>query len=107
MNIEESPQSPLGRSVRRWRAPEAKPGELLMRWGKLPHSEPDMCIAWGEGCSKTDAKLLNNAIASEHPDLFAEPLFSKMMPSLIDELESRGYDITTLRFSIRKTTPNA
>ena len=31
-----------------------------------------------------------------------QPIFSKMLPSLIEELQAHGYDITTLKFSIQK-----
>jgi hypothetical protein len=44
-----------------------------------------------------DARLLDNVFGSPrtHP-------FSDSLPSLYDELTARGYDITTLKFSIRK-----
>lgn len=84
---------------RRWRAPTAKPGELLMRYGKLPGDEPELCMAWGEGTSKRDAILLHAVINSPRPRLDSKTPFS---PSLVEELEARGYDITTLKFSIRK-----
>jgi hypothetical protein len=90
---------------RRLRAPKAKPGQLLMQWGKLPGEDPDMCYSWGDGCSKRDGHLLHNALASEKPDLFVQPLFSKMLPSLLADLESRGYDLTTLRFTVSKKAP--
>lgn len=73
-----------------------------MRWGKLPHNDPDVCYVCGDGCSRADTRLLHNALAMKTPDLFAQPLFSKMFPSLLAELEARGYDLTTLHFSVRK-----
>lgn len=90
---------------RTWRAPKAKPGELVMRWGKMPHDTPEMCYAWGEGASQRDTVLLHVVIASQHPDPVVQPLFSKMKPSLLEELEARGYDLTTLKFSILKKQP--
>ena len=87
---------------KRLRAPNAKPGELKAQWGKLRHCDPDLCFAWGEGCSKRDAALLNMHFGSERPDPLASPIFSKMIPSLLAELESRGYDVTTFKFSIQK-----
>lgn len=90
---------------RAWRAPKAKPGELVMRWGKMPNDSPEMCYAWGDGASRRDMVLLHIAIASQHPDLAVSPLFSKMNPSLLEELEARGYDLTTLKFSIFKKQP--
>ena len=83
--------------MKRFRAPKAKPGELKAQWGKLPHDTPDMCYAWGEGVNRADARLLSNALGGKNylPGLGLEP-------SLIDELEKRGYDLTTLRFSVQK-----
>ena len=92
---------------RRWRAPTAKPGELVMRWGKVDGDRPEMCYAWGEGASKRDMHLLHMVIASQRPDPFADRPFSKMLPSLLEDLEARGYDLTTLRFSVsKKQAPN-
>ena len=54
------------------------------------------------GIKKRDSALLHYHMGSRHPDPTVQPVFSKMRPSLIEELEARGYDITTLRFSIMK-----
>lgn len=94
--------------MKRLRAPKLKDGELRMYWGRDPHDRtPDVMIAWkGDGSMRADTRLLHYVLCSERPDLFAQPLFSKMKPSLIDELESRGYDLTTLKFSISKKKPS-
>lgn len=98
---------PVDRPVRRrLRAPTAAPGELMMRWGKMPHDAPDMCFSWGAGCSKRDGALLHWLLASPRKDYRYEDgvVFE---PSFLEELAARGYDLTTLRFSVRKkTTPN-
>lgn len=73
-----------------------------MKWGKMPRDAPEMCYSWGEGASKRDMILLHVNIASQKPDPFAERPFSKMLPSLLDELEARGYDLTTFKLSVRK-----
>lgn len=89
--------------MKRFRKPKLKDGQLLVYWGKLPHDEPDMIYSWqGDSHMKRDTALLCNYIGIPQPDPHAKPLFSKMLPSLIDELVTRGYDITTLRFSIMK-----
>jgi hypothetical protein len=46
--------------------------------------------------------LLMNTFCGETPDPHTMPIFSKMNPSFVDELKSRGYDITTIKFSIQK-----
>jgi len=51
---------------------------------------------------KRDAALLHYVMGIDHPDPHTKPIFSKMNPSLFKELESRGYDLTTLKFSIMK-----
>lgn len=61
--------------------PKAKPGELIMRWGKVANEEPCVCFSWGEGVSKRDRLLLCSVLA---------------------KLEDQGYDLTTLMFSVSK-----
>lgn len=78
---------------------KAKPGELCMFWGRLPHDEPDVIYAWGDGVSKRDGALLNWRIGSEYPP---GPLDNGNLPSLLRELQDRGYDLSTLKFSIMK-----
>lgn len=90
-------------SEKRFRAPKLKYGELRIYWGKVPHENPDVVLAYqGDHMMKRDSNMLHSFICSQHPDPFAKPLFSKMNPSMIEELEARGYDITTLKFSIMK-----
>lgn len=89
--------------MKRLRKPKLKDGELRMYWGRLPHDSPDVIFAWqGDLSMESDSRLLHRMLASEYPDPFAQPLWSKMNPSLIKELELRGYDITTIKFSIIK-----
>lgn len=73
--------------------PVAKPGQLIAKWGRPSHGElPDLSYAWGaSGAAKSDARILSSAF--EECDVFDGK-------SLRTELEARGYDITTLRFSI-------
>lgn len=51
---------------------------------------------------RRDSSYLHYMLATQRPDTSVQPLFSKMLPSLVQELEARGYDITTLKFSIMK-----
>lgn len=93
--------------MKRFRKPKLKDGQLLVYWGKLPHDEPDVIYSWqGDSSMKRDNALLFYHFGSRRPDPLAKPLYSKMEPSLLEELERRGYDITTLRFSIMKKTAN-
>lgn len=70
---------------------QAKPGELRMQWSKR---ENDLAFSWGgEGACKADSNLLATALAMT-------PIAGGR--TLRGQLEERGYDITTLRFSIRR-----
>lgn len=84
--------------MKRYREPKAKPGELKAQWGKLKYDTPDLCYAWGDGCSKADSHLIHNVFSSGrfHPGSFEQD------KSLLEELEERGYDLTTMKFSIQK-----
>lgn len=98
-------------AAKQYRRRDAKPGQLICYYGKLPHNNPDLCFAWGgEGANKRDANLLTymfsskrlrHAISDEDRKLSGGErfLFDK---SLFEELEDRGYDMTTLKFSIQK-----
>ena len=73
--------------------PTAKAGQLVARWGRPSRGEaPDLVYAWGgAGADKSDSRCLMNAL---------EDAPTSSGRGLRSELESRGYDISTLRFSI-------
>jgi hypothetical protein len=98
--------------VKRWRTPKAKDGELKAQWGKERYNNPDLHYAWGKGIGKCDAHLLHNVLTSKRQSVdYDAPLgsprflWTKYEPSFIEELELRGYDIATLKFSIQKKRP--
>jgi hypothetical protein len=80
-------------SRKRIRVPKAKPGELIACWGRPDRGEdPDLVYAWGgKGADSSDGRILSNAL--ENAVVFDGR-------TLKQELMARGYDITTLRFSI-------
>ena len=80
--------------TRRYRELQAKPGELRVYYGMADGEGPDVCFANGPGTGRPDSRLLNTAFCTTLP----------LDVNLVDELQARGYDITTLRFSIRKKT---
>ena len=90
--------------MKRLRKPKLKDGELRIYWGKEHRNDtPDVIFAWqGDSAMRWDTRLLHYHLGCQRPDPFKQPLFSVMQPSLIEELTSRGYDITTLKFSIMK-----
>ena len=81
------------------------PGELMMMWGYADGDGPDIAYYGGDGTSRTGQRLLHSVLSCPRmvPDLSSSSRFS-FDPSLIDELKSRGYDLTTLKFSIRKNS---
>lgn len=83
---------------KRYRSVNAREGQLLVKYGKLPYDEPDLIYAWGEGTSKADGNLLVHYISGKR----YSPFNKKWEDSLVEELEKRGYDITTLKISIQK-----
>jgi hypothetical protein len=99
--------------MKRYRSPKCKPGQLLLYYGKAPgDSTPDICVAWGgAGADKPDSRLIMSAFTSERLELvYGEEREKigypyKWVHSLAKELEARGYDITTLRFSIEQKRP--
>ena len=89
--------------MKRWRAPKAKPGELKAQWGKVEGDE-DLAFAWGDGVSRCDARLLNSILANKrfYPSFKGALGTYETEQSFVDELEARGYDIRTLKFSVQK-----
>ena len=94
----------------RKRRPTVREGELHVYWGKADqHSGEDVVYHNGPGTDRCDRSLLHSVMGceSQHLNLDA-PLCSPRLnwvtyePSLWKELESRGYDLSTLRFYIRK-----
>ena len=87
--------------AKRFRRPKAKPGELKVQWGKLPDDKPDICYVWGgEGASSHDGHLLHGMFSGfEHRKYGRIPA---QHDGYLAELEARGYDLTTLKFSIRQ-----
>lgn len=83
--------------TKRYGTPRMKDGELKIQYGKLPHENPDLIICRGEGVARADGHLVFNMIDSSRPSYKGT-----IRPSILEELEARGYDITTLRFSVCK-----
>lgn len=98
-------------AAKRYRSRNAKPGELIMYYGKLPGDNPDVCYGWGgDGASKRDGALLHYMFAGKRQRQAISDEDKKASggypivfdKSFLEELEVRGYDMTTLKFSIQK-----
>lgn len=67
-----------------------------MQMGRVDWAS-DMCIFYGDNVPRRDRALIMNVICSSRRDWDG-----KSQPSLIEELDARGYDLETLQFSIEK-----
>ena len=95
------------------RSPKIRPGQLRLWYGRIDGDSPDVCGGWGgAGADKCDSHLMMGLFTSKRLALVygeeARKLGSnyKWERSFIEELEARGYDISTIQFSIqRKVIP--
>jgi hypothetical protein len=75
------------------RRQKARPGELRLTFGRIEGEPADGIAAWGEGCSRRDGALLLH---------YVNPPPTREARSLLSELAARGYDLSTLVFSVMK-----
>lgn len=89
--------------MKRYRTPTANPGELKAAYGREDrHSSPGIVYAWGaNGADKSDARTLAGFFEDKRIGYAFPSMQIEERPSLVEELVARGYDISTLRFSIR------
>lgn len=90
---------------KRYRRPKTKEGQIISQRGKVD-GEVDMCLFYGDNVPRCDRALVMNVLYSERQYTDIATRQPKYLPSFADELEARGYDLDTLRFSIeRKAQP--
>ena len=78
---------------RRFTLPAPKIGIIDVRWGRPDrYSEHSLCYTYGNRDGKADCRIVSTALEDAQPG----------RKSLADELEARGYDLTTLRFTIKQ-----
>ena len=74
--------------------------KLRVVWGKR---ERDLVFHFPLGPqTKSDGHLLHVCLNTNPPRSWLDDRDAPITPSLVEELKARGYDITTLRFSIEK-----
>lgn len=64
--------------------PRITPRTLKAGWGSSLDSSNDLHTCYGPGCDRSDSRFLMTHLGP-----------------LVDELEKRGYDLSTLRFSVK------
>jgi hypothetical protein len=93
----------------RLRTPKAKPGQLVVAWGRVDrHSNPSVVYAYPDRDGKCDSRVLCDALEGErYQPTLSRPGYT-VEKSLLEELEERGYDLTTLRITIsKKSVPDS
>lgn len=79
---------------KRYRRRTAKDNQIMLYYGKAyTYDAPDICVAWGKQAGKPTANLIMSAFCETHKLIDV---------SLIEELDRRGFDVTTIKFSIEK-----
>ena len=79
--------------------PRAKYGQIKVKYGYSQYNGEDYFMCYGGHLGgRRDVRLLMNALN----DRQYNRLDDKYEPSLIDQLESRGYDTRTLTISVEK-----
>ena len=87
----------------KFRQPRITKGTLKAQWGYSKDDGEDIFTTWGDGCKKMDANLLMSILSSKRMvSALGDDLPYRFMDSFVEELEKRGYDLTTLKFSIKK-----
>lgn len=100
--------------MKRWRSRKAKPGQLLVYYGKADGDGPDVCFAWGEGCNRRDGAMLHYHLSGKRQrEVYGAEQVKNggrpvvFDPSFLEELDARGYDLTTIKFSVQKKEKSA
>lgn len=79
-----------------------KDGVIRFQYGRND-GECDFLVLWSNGVPKCDTRLVMNAFTSKRLSLdYSNASGVSFDDSFIDELEKRGYDTTTIKFSIEK-----
>ena len=83
--------------MKRYRRPKVIEGQIKFQRGRLD-GDVDMCMYYGDNTPKPDRNLVMNTFCFNDYDFINK----KPKRSFIKELELRGYDLDTLKFSIKK-----
>lgn len=89
---------------KRVRTPQPKDDTLIVSWGRADQfSAPSLVYVYPNRDIKCDTRVVMDALEGPRYGYTFEAFgVLKEQPSLIAELEARGYDITTLKLTIEK-----
>lgn len=82
--------------MKRYRAPKVNDNEIKMQRG-TDEGHPDMMLYYGANIPRCDRALLMHWLYSDNINYRGGE-----KESLVQELEKRGYDLDTFKFSIEK-----
>ena len=81
---------------KRYRKPKVKNGQMILQKGKID-GEVDMCLFFGDDVPRPDRSLIFYYLTVDNINYRGGEI-----KSLIKQLDERGYDLDTLKFSIEK-----
>lgn len=83
------------------RNPKMEDGRLDVWFGKLTrHDDPDVCVRSGEGAGGSPTRgFVLDFFCGPHEAVGKPGWTSK---TFLEEMDARGFDISTLKFTIRK-----
>jgi len=87
---------------KRFGKPRARDGQLKLQYGRY-EGEEDHFVTYGDGIPRCDRALLSDLVSGKS----YSPLSETWNDSFMEELEKRGYDLTTLKISVEKKKPSS
>lgn len=83
------------------RRPKMTNGRLDVWFGKLTkHDDPDFCVVSGDGAGGGSTRgFVLGFLCGEHQHVKGNGWTTK---TFLEEMDARGFDVSTLKFSIRK-----
>ena len=83
--------------MKRYRRPKVTEGQIKAQRGSVD-GEIDLCLFYGDDVPRCDRALIMHSLFSSQYNF----TMKKQELSLAEELELRGYDLDTLKFTITK-----
>ena len=88
-----------------YRRPKVNENQLKMQKGKVD-GDIDFCIFYGENIPRCDRALFFNTLCSKRMKMNWSKNKPEFEQSFLEELEERGYDIDTLKISVKLKKEN-
>ena len=85
--------------MKNYRRPKVTNGQIKLQKHRL-EGDVDICVFFGDDVPRCDRALVMQAFTSKWQRTDLKTMQTAFDPSFIEELEKRGYDIDTLKFTI-------